>query len=78
MKALEKNIYESENRGEKTPKPKPISKNVGGNGGSFYVPKKTVKKNFPTLGPFNYIYSRDFPRYVEVPFKTEVFYQAIL
>lgn len=65
-------------RGEKNPNPKAVSKNVGGNGGSFYVLKKTVKKNFPTLGPFNYIYSRDFPRYVEVPFKTEVSYQAIL
>lgn len=34
----------------KDSKPKPISKNVGGNGISFYVLKKTVKKNFTALG----------------------------
>ena len=32
------------------PKAKPISKNVGGNGISFYVLKKTVKKNFTASG----------------------------
>ena len=47
--SIVRNIYKS-NVTEKNPKPKPISKNVGGNGISFYVLKKTVKKNFTALG----------------------------
>lgn len=42
-------MYKS-NITEKNPKPKPISKNVRGNGISFYVLKKTVRKNFTAFG----------------------------